>query len=177
MTSEHTISWTEFPTLATFRPDAPRVRVVVVEEGARTFASPAGAEEWDETIVVVQCASEPSSVFARRVMQRMADVTRSGRAIGSLTLVIGSRHDTQTVSARRLVAHALAMYEHAGSCEFALALPFATPTVREELLSFAGSLVAELGKNALIVRLLFGSGVYPVSRPSEPPPRAGRDAA
>lgn len=158
-----------------------RVRLIVVEDGARAIDSYLSPEECEETVVVHQSDGELPVELARRIVGRIGTLERSGRGIGRAVVLMASRNDDQSMAARHLLARALIIHAHvapAGAGELIFAVgDGADVDLRYELMALVEALIGEPGGSPMPIRLRFGtpgessgpairkSGSLPRSRP------------
>jgi hypothetical protein len=144
------------------------LRCVVLENGSRPLTD-AGAQSFDQTLVMAQMHGELPALFAQRTLERLASIERSGRRLEAATLLTGDQHDSASNAARRLIAMGLsasAQAHHAGHpVELTLcAARGSSPAHRAELLSLAEEVMALSGGEHVPVRVRFDEAKAPPPR-------------
>ena len=91
-------------------PRSERLRCVILECGAGRLRE---ADGFDQTIAVAQMQGESPLAFAQRVVERIANIDRSGRSFESATMLVGLRDDLAAKAARRLIALTLSAHARA----------------------------------------------------------------
>jgi hypothetical protein len=127
------------------------------------------ARGFDETIVVAQMQGEHPLAFARRVIDRIASVERSGRRFDSATVLTSRQHGFASRAARRQVALALSAHARGrgGMSELTLmSVAEAEPGGSDELLGLAEELMVLPNAKSVPVRVRFGAGSAEAPRPS-----------
>jgi hypothetical protein len=148
-------------------PDTARLRCVVIESGSFPLTQ-AGAEDFDETLVIAQMRGEPAAVFAQRALARIASIERAGRRFDAATVLTGDGDDAATLAARRLIVLGLSTHGSAngGMTELLLtARPKASLEVRFGLLGLVEEVLGSSNGPQVPVRLRFGE---PAQRGPEP---------
>ena len=168
------------PTTIPPRRSGARLRLVVVEDGARELDSRVPPDEGEESIVVAQASGELPATLALAVTGRIAALERSSRNIERAVVLIGPDCGVQVCAARWLVARALLTHMVvSGSGELVLAAPGAGVDVRQDLLSLVEALLGEHERSAVPIRLQLRedaprpartSGIHLVRTLVEPPP-------
>jgi hypothetical protein len=141
----------------------------VIESGSFPLTQ-AGAEDFDETLVIAQMREESAIVFAQRALARIASVERSGRRFDGATVLTGDCEDATALAARRLIVLGLSMHGRAhGMSELLLsARPKASLEVRVGLLGLVEEVLASSNGDQVPIRLRFGEPAQRV-----PEPRSG----
>jgi hypothetical protein len=138
-----------------------RVRLIVVEGGARAIDSHLLPEECEETVVVYQSKGELPVELALRSVRRIGMLERSGRGIGRAVVLMAARHDDQSMAARHLLARALLIHVHialAGAGELIFAVGGgADVDLRYELVGLVEALIGEPGCSSVPIRLRFAA--------------------
>ncbi|HKY36706.1 MAG TPA: hypothetical protein VJN18_12240 [Polyangiaceae bacterium] len=140
-----------------------RIRLLVKELGSSVLTS-GGSSEVDETLVLAQLQREHPAAFARRVLDRLAALERSGRCIASAMVQANGRHDAATISARQSLVLAIARHArtHGSAAELLLDAPAkADGQARQELIGLVDQLLSSTQGEPLPVRLCFGASPQP----------------
>lgn len=138
-----------------------RVRLLLKELGSSPLTS-GGSDEFDETLVIVQTPGERPAAFARRAVERMGALARSGRRVDVARVMTGTHHDPESKAARRLVT--LTVVDHAkargGISELVLdGAAKGGAEIHEQLLELAGEVLAAPQSERIPVRVCFASAV------------------
>jgi hypothetical protein len=150
-----------------------RRRLIVVERGASLLARQE-AENFDETVTVAQMRDEAADDFADRVTRRVGAAAHSVPFSEAL-LYASEATDHATLSARRLIALAIAAHAEATSTPGELvvvASADASSAEREQLLELADDLILGTQGQPLPVRLRFEAATSQVVSPSALEPDA-----
>ena len=150
--------------------EAARRRLVVVERGASLLAAEV-AGHVDETVVLAQLQDETSADFAERALVRIASDTRSTQGYSEAFLVTAREADDGAVSARRLIALAIAAHGETSTAleRLVLIAPSDAPEhSRYQLLELTDDVMLGEESRPLPVSLRFVAGTPP-AKPKLPP--------
>jgi hypothetical protein len=150
--------------------EAARRRLVVVERGASLLAAEV-AEDVDETVVLAQLQGETAADFAERALVRIASDTRPSQGYTEAFLLTARDADDATLSARRLIALAIAAHGETNPALQQLVLIAASDTPehsRCQLLELTDDVVLGEEARPLPVSLRFVAGTPP-AKPTFPP--------
>jgi hypothetical protein len=157
--------------------EAARRRLVVVERGASLLAAEV-AGHVDETVVLAQLQDETAADFAERALVRIASDTRPTQGYSEAFLVTAREADDATVSARRLIALAIAAHGETSTAlqRLVLIAPSDAPEhSRCQLLELTDDVMLGEEGSPLPVRLRFVAGTPP-AKPTLPPDGPTLDA-
>jgi hypothetical protein len=143
--------------------EAARRRLVVVERGASLLAAEV-AGHVDETVVLAQLQDETAADFAERALVRIASDTRSTQGYSEAFLVTAREADDGAVSARRLIALAIAAHGETSTAleRLVLIAPSDTPEhSRYRLLELTDDVMLGEESRPLPVSLRFVAGTPP----------------
>lgn len=146
-----------------------RRRLLVIEQGCAAVAQ-VRSDDYDETIAIPQLQGEQPVVFMRRVLERIVVVEQSGGIFDTAVLMTGTRHDSATRAARRLLVSGLTARTGAVaelSDVVVDAGASATPQVRQQLLELVDELFAGCEpRHAIQIRLRFTAAQASHSEPT-----------
>lgn len=125
--------------------DTERVRLVILEHGARVDGSLVPRADADHTVVVVQGKTEDSAQLLLRVMRFVLSTERAGARLKEALLVVGGSKNRRSAATREFVARALlAHFERSDSGQLVISVNSElSKDDREAALSLAEKLLAD----------------------------------